>query len=68
MNRLFTEGLLDQEYFTQTHDQRKAVPGSAGAFGLSASWLDIPDKTYGANTEYRTDDQPIQLQKNLARA
>lgn len=46
MNRLFTEGLLDQEYFTQTHDQRKAKlsQGLAGAFGLSASWLDIPDK------------------------
>ena len=46
MRKLFTEGLLDPEYFTQTDDQRKAKvrQGLAGAFGRDAHWLDITEE------------------------
>ena len=45
MNKLYEEKLLDQEYFTQTADQRKAKQASnlCGAFTDYASYLNIPD-------------------------
>ncbi|MCI8886745.1 MAG: extracellular solute-binding protein [Hungatella sp.] len=45
MNKLYTEGLLDSEYFTQTADQRKAKEASnlCGAFTDYASYLNITD-------------------------
>lgn len=54
MNKLYTEGLLDQEYFSQTDDQRKAkqAQGLVAAFTDHAAWLNITDETiwrqYGA--------------------
>lgn len=46
MHKLYSEGLIDQEYFTQTADQRKAKEalGLVGAFTDYASWLNIPDR------------------------
>lgn len=45
MHKLFSEKLLDQEYFTQTADQRKAkqAEDKYGAFTDYASWMNIPD-------------------------
>lgn len=46
MNKLFSEGLLDQEYFTQNNDQRlaKLSQGLIGAFGDNANWTVMPEK------------------------
>lgn len=45
MNKCYAEGLLDNEYFTQTDDQYKAklAQGVVGAFNDWASWLNIPE-------------------------
>jgi putative aldouronate transport system substrate-binding protein len=47
MNKLFTEGLLDQEYFTQNADQysAKLSQGLVGAFIYDAHWTVMPDET-----------------------
>jgi putative aldouronate transport system substrate-binding protein len=46
MNKLYTEGLLDNAYFTQTDDQYKAkiAGGIVGAFNDWAHWLNIADE------------------------
>lgn len=46
MNKLYTEGLLDSAYFTQTDDQYKAkiASGVCGAFNDYAHWLNIADE------------------------
>lgn len=48
MNRLYTEGLIDAEYFTQTDDQRKAkeAQGLVGSFTNHASWLENSDPAF----------------------
>lgn len=45
MHKLYEEKLLDQEYFTQNADQRKAkqADDKYGAFTDYASWMNIPD-------------------------
>ena len=55
MNRLFAEGLIDPEYFTQGDDQfyAKLAQGLTGSFVDSAHWLHISDENiwqqYGSN-------------------
>jgi len=46
MNKLYREGLIDPEYFSQTDDQRKAkqAQGKVAAFTDYAAWLSIPDE------------------------
>lgn len=45
MHKLYSEGLIDKEYFTQTDDQRKAkqAQGLVGTFTDHAAWLNISD-------------------------
>lgn len=45
MNKLYTSGLLDPEYFTQTRDQHNAkmTEGIVGAFVNAAQWYNIDD-------------------------
>ena len=45
MNKLYAEGLIDSEYFTQTTDQYRAKLGQGlvGAFTDYACWVGIPD-------------------------
>ncbi len=45
MHRLYQEGLLDNEYFTQAKDQRdaKIASGKVGAFCDHAQWLQMTD-------------------------
>jgi len=47
MNKLYTEKLIDPEYFTQTDEQRKAkqAQGLVASFTDYAAWLNIPDET-----------------------
>lgn len=47
MNKLYTEGLLDSEYFTQTEDQFKAkvAQGVVCCFTDYAQWLNMPEET-----------------------
>lgn len=51
MNKLYTEGLLDNEYFTQTEDQFKAkiAQGIVGCFTDFAQWLNMPDTAVWSN-------------------
>lgn len=46
MNKLYTEKLIDPEYFTQTDEQRKAkeAQGLVASFTDHAAWLNIPDE------------------------
>lgn len=47
MNRLYAEGLLDQEYYSQTADQRayKITAGRCGVIPTNAAnWTDMPDR------------------------
>lgn len=48
MNKLYTEGLLDNEYFTQTDDQYKAkiAQGVVGAFNDYACWVSDPTENW----------------------
>ena len=46
MNKLYSEELTDQEYFSQTDDLRKAkqAQGLVACFTDHAAWLNIPDE------------------------
>lgn len=46
MNKLYSEELIDQEYFSQTDDLRKAkqAQGLVACFTDHAAWLNIPDE------------------------
>lgn len=47
MNKLYTEGLLDPEFFSQTQDQvnAKETNYKYGAYSFYASWVNQPDET-----------------------
>ena len=67
MNKLFTEELIDPEYFTQAQDQftAKLASGVTGAFVDFAHWLNISDENiwrqYGSNAPLTSqyNDQQI---------
>lgn len=46
MHKLYSEGLIDSEYFSQTDDLRKAkqAQGLVASFTDHAAWLNIPDE------------------------